>query len=191
MTNSHFFQGGQEGYISSDAKAPAGAGASKSDRQGRMATKDRGTRPGKKIPLTELAMILVFADLNTDRKASAEFGIAARTIQRHRKAMLSGRMPSLSQLVAKLKSETLEHQRDVLVLAFEESLNRVRELLPGATLAEARGAMRDIGELMLQRDVLRDDESSSADTEGREAEETEGGAAGSFPAPPVQHPAIN
>ncbi len=129
-------------------------------------------RPKKAIDPAEIAMILAYGDRHGDKKAAAEFKVAHRTLQRYRAAIRDGKAPELARLVADQKRESLERCTDLLAETYEKSLLRLQEVLPAAAPREVIGAVKIVGDLMITRKALLDDDDDQPGADRQDAEAT-------------------
>lgn len=124
----------------------------------------RRKRPPKRIPLEELASILAFADLESDKAAAERFSVSERTLQRYRAEVRAGRNPKLAELVEQRKRQTTERCADLLVSVYEKGLTALGRRIEDAA-AESRmkdrdlvGAIHILGNQLVTRNVLTGDE---------------------------------
>lgn len=156
--------------------------------------KRKGRRP-KSIPVSEMAMILAYAELHDDEAASEKFNISTRTLLRRRKAIKEGKAPELAELVKTQKAYAEERCRDLLVETWEKGLKALAERIEARgedrmNDRDLTGAIHILGNQRVVRDAVQDDDGSfGADSEGSEAQEaesgqdpSEGGEAPSYPA---------
>lgn len=128
-------------------------------------------RPRKAIDPAEIAMILAYGDRHGDKQAAAQFNVSPRTLQRYRAAIRDNKAPELAALVAEQKREAVERCQDLLAETYEKALLRLQEVLPKAKPREVIGAVKIVGDLMITRNSLLDEdgEQSGADRQGAAA----------------------
>lgn len=124
----------------------------------------RRKRPPKSIPLDELASILAYADLQSDKAAADKFGVSERTLQRYRARVRSGAHPQLAELVEQRKYQTAERCANLLVEVYEKGLAALGRRIEDSA-AESRmkdrdlvGAIHILGNQLVTRKVLIEDE---------------------------------
>lgn len=124
----------------------------------------RSGRPPKRIAPEELASILAYAELESDKAASERFNISSRTLQRYRAELRAGERPDLAALVDQKKSQTTKLCEDLLASVYERGLVALGRRIED-TGTETRmkdrdlvGAIHILGNQLVTRDALTDDE---------------------------------
>jgi hypothetical protein len=98
-------------------------------------------------------MLLGYAAVFGDVKASDAFSCAVRTIQRYRQKAL--RDAALASIVVQEKARLLEGTRDELITTVIVGARRMRELMAVETdLHKLAGAVKLAGDLVTQREFL-------------------------------------
>jgi len=139
------------------------------------AKKAAAKRPPKALDVGELAVILAHADRHGDKATQKQFGISRRTLQRYREAIRAGRAPELAQLVTDQKKAALQRCSDLLSETYEMALKQLQTTLPSATVREAVGAVKILGELRLTSKGLGLDDKQPGDSGEGESPQADGG----------------
>lgn len=148
----------------------------------------RGRRPKATDPY-ELAAILEYARLHDDAKAAEKFGISARTIRRHRKAMQEGQAPETAKLVLEQRKAIATRSADLICDTVDQLLIELQSRKAKLSNGELIEAVEKVGGLRISRDALTDHGSNAqpanadqphpdAEADGGEAPEGTSGAAG-------------
>lgn len=156
----------------------------------------RKKRPPKAIPAAELATILAYADLHSDKAASAQFGVSCRTLQRHRARLRAGARPELAALVDENKREATSRCQDLLLGVYERGLaalaRRIDDTDKDTRMRDRDlvGAIHILGNQLVTRNVLiADDLPAGHDREGAPA--AGAGPASPGPAPGSSRPSLH
>lgn len=146
----------------------------------------RRRRPPKAIAPEELATILAYAALHSDKDACEKFGVSARTLQRYRADLRSGKHPSLAALVEQKKQLAIERCEDRLQRVYERALDALEKrfaeegLETRMTGRELVGAIHILGNQLVTRQALTGDEHQPVgnDREGPSAQAPGAGGQG-------------
>jgi hypothetical protein len=138
----------------------------------------RRRRPPKAIAPEELATILAYAELHSDKDACERFGVSARTLQRHRAELRSGKHPALAALVAEKKQLAVERCEDRLEQVYQAALDALQKRIADDGLEtrmsgrELVGAIHILGNQLVTRKALTgdDDQPVGDDREGSPAQ---------------------
>jgi hypothetical protein len=141
-----------------------------------------GRRPPKAISDEEFATILAYAERHTDAKASEQFGVSTRTIQRKRHLLREGKAPRLAALFAKQKKVERARCEALLNETYAKVLRKIAEKLDTATFYEACGAAKILGDAWVAKKALLNDDEPRADLESPEPEEAQDAAGAGAPA---------
>jgi hypothetical protein len=144
----------------------------------------RRRRPPKRIAVEEMATILAYADLESDKAASDRFQVSSRTLQRYRAELRAGKDPSLAALVDQKKSQAAKRCEDLLVNVYERGLRALGLRIDDAG-AETRmkdrdlvGAIHILGNQLVTRDVLTGDTGDEQQSTGGDRASAGAAAAG-------------
>lgn len=80
--------------------------------------------------------------------------------------MVAGKLPQVSDLVAKYKSDALDRCKGLLEDVYETALKLLKEKMPSATYRDILDTVEKTGELKAFRDGIADDERGTTTGQG-------------------------